>query len=439
LSVKSTRRASVIILLASVSIALGLIFLFEVPFLFAGLALIAYYYISRYMLLVKSRTLNNLKVERVHVKTVAENNKLEVKINLVNKSLLNLNLELFDEYPRLFKLIEGSNSAILSVPGKGFAQIKYLISSASIGAHEFGNIELTLRDPFSLFLFKRSIACEDVVYVTPSEKEVIRGTLVSFASSIYGGGLFSRLKGEGFEFAELREYAYGDPFRSIEWSATARSNKLMVRQNYSENPLSIMVILECSETMAYGEAGKTKLDYACRAVASLAGYAYRRGDFIGITFMKGFSGPKVIPTSRGADHLNRIVRELSRIKAEPGASNLEVALKHSFALGNIKGKTLFLVISDLNSEIELEPLRKLTFMNHDVVVVSPYTPLFETHNLVGVEKVLYSINVAYQYKTREKLLRRAAKLDIPVLDVGPDDIFEKILIRAEKLRLRGGS
>ena len=65
MSVKSTRRASVIILLASVSIALGLIFLFEVPFLFAGLALIAYYYISRYMLLVKSRTLNNLKVERV--------------------------------------------------------------------------------------------------------------------------------------------------------------------------------------------------------------------------------------------------------------------------------------------------------------------------------------------------------------------------------------
>ncbi len=439
MSVKLTRRANIVVLLAAASIALGLIFPSEIPFLYTGLALIAYYYITRYVLLAKSKALNSLAVQRIHKRTTTENSNLEVKIAITNKTALALNLELVDVYPRFFRLKDGSNSLITSVPARGFVELTYYIKPTSIGAHDFGNTELILRDPFSLFFVRRIIERKDEVYVAPSEKEMARGVLVSFASSMYTGGLFSRVKGEGFEFAELREYVYGDPFKSIAWSATARNNKLMVRQNYSENPLNLMIILDCGETMAYGEAGSTKLDYACRAVASLVSYVARRGDFMGITLMRSSRESSVLPLSRGTDHANRIIRELSRIKLGTGPSDLETALKYSLAFGNIKGKTLFFVISDLNSENDLTPLRKLVAMKHEVVVISPYTPLFEAHGLEGVERAIYSINAAYQYKTREKLLRQAMKLEIPVLDVGPEDMFEKIVMRAESLRARGGS
>jgi uncharacterized protein (DUF58 family) len=439
MSLRSTKRANALVLLASASIALGLIFPSEIPFLYAGLALIAYYYVVRYILITKGKALNSLSVERLHRVTVQEKSDVEIKLSLVNRTSLNLNLEVIDIYPQLFRLKEGTNSFIATIPARGFTEVSYILRPTSIGAHEFGKTELILRDPMSLFFFQRTVQKEDMIFVAPSEREISKGALVSLASSIYGGGLFSRTKGEGFEFAELREYVYGDPFRSIEWSATARSNKLMVKQNYSENPLNVMIILECNETMAYGEAGMTKLDYACRAVASLVGYVYRRGDFMGITFMKGSSDPFVVPLSRGMEQARRIIRELSRIKVERGKSDLELALKYSLVFGNVKGKTLFVVISDLNSEKDIAPLRELVAMKHEVVVISPYTPLFESHGLKGVEKALYSINVAYQYRTREKLIRQATKLGIPVLDVGPNDMFDKIIWKVENLRSRGGS
>jgi len=56
-------------------------------------------------------------------------------------------------------------------------------------------------------------------------------------------------------------------------------------------------------------------------------------------------------------------------------------------------------------------------------VVSPYTPLFEAHGLEGLDKVVYSIRTSHQLKTRKKLLNQALALGIPVLDVGPDDLF----------------
>ena len=41
---------------------------------------------------------------------------------------------------------------------------------------------------------------------------------------IFGGEYHSAFKGRGMSFSEVREYAYGDDIRSIDWNVTARSN-----------------------------------------------------------------------------------------------------------------------------------------------------------------------------------------------------------------------
>jgi len=74
-----------------------------------------------------------------------------------------------------------------------------------------------------------------------------------------------------------------------------------------------------------------------------------------------------------------------------------------------------------------------------VIVISPFTPLFEAHGLTGLDKTIYSINATYQWRTRKRIVREAAKLGIRVLDVGPSDFFPKLVARVEEMRRRGGS
>ena len=192
--------------------------------------------------------------------------------------------------------------------------------------------------------------------------------------------------------------------------------------------------------MAYGEAGRTKLDYAARAVASLVNYLSKRGDFVGLTVMQGDGPAAVLPLARGETQAYRVLSALSGLSPKESPPNaLKSAVGRCLSVGGIKGKTLFFVITDLDLDRDLLPLKHLIEVNHEVIVVSPYTPLFESHGLEGLEKTIYSIRTAHELKTRKKLLDQALALGIPVVDVGPDDLFTKLVVRVEELRRKGGS
>jgi uncharacterized protein (DUF58 family) len=201
-----------------------------------------------------------------------------------------------------------------------------------------------------------------------------------------------------------------------------------------------MIILDSTESMAYGEAGRTKLDYAARAVASLVTYLSKRGDFVGLTVVQGEQPAAVIPLARGQAQAYRLLGSLGGLSPKQSAADaLRTAVNRCLALGGVKGRTLFFVITDLDFERDLEPLKRILENNHEVIVVSPYTPLFEAHGLEGLEKTIYSIRTSREMKTRRALIAQALALGIPVIDVGPDDLFPKLVLQVEELRRRGGS
>jgi len=296
------------------------------------------------------------------------------------------------------------------------------------------------RDLAGLFFYERSVeTLPSTVEVTPQGKELTKGVLTAVALSTFGGSTTSRRKGEGLEFADLRRYEPGDPYKRIEWHATARTNRLMVRELLAETQLNVMVLLDSTESMAYGEAGRTKLDYAARAVASLVSYLSKRGDFVGLAVMQGDS-PRVLPLARGQSQANRLLGALGEIspkRSPPDA--LRRAVAKCLSVGRVKGRTIFFVITDLDLERDLHPLKQLIGMNHEVIVISPYTPFFEAHGLEGLDRRIYSIRTAHELQTRKKLLGEATALGITVMDVGPDDLFPKLVLQVEEMRRLGGS
>lgn len=437
-----TPRGNTILLLSAAFVTLGIVGTVEstIPFMYAGIGLFLYYYVSKLVLEVKIRALNQLEATRDHPRRIGDDSEVEVSLSLVNRTFMRLNAEVFDNYPPLLRLKSGSNVAVMSIPARGYSRLTYGLSPTSIGGQDFGPVRLLVRDIAGLFFYERSVDIPDRVEVTPRGEEISRGALTAIAVSSYAGAITSRRKGEGLEFADIRKYEPGDPYKRIEWSSTARVGQLMVRVMNAETQLNVMLLLDTTETMAYGEAGQTKLDFAARSVASLLGYLSSRGDFVGLTLIRGKEPSTVVPLARGQVQIARILHLLSDLSTtSSGAEELSDAIKRALALGRIKGRVLFFVITDLESEVDLASLKQLVGMKHEVIVISPYTPLFEAHGLEGLNKVLYSINISHQRLTRRKLVKEAAKLGIQVFDVGPKDFFPKLVARVEELRRMGGS
>ena len=436
-----TTRGNTLITLSGALIGIGVIFVTTASaFIFVGLGLFMYYYASRLLLELKTVSLNRVELKRECPPRMNEGGTLDVDLTLVNKTVNRLSLEIFDTYPPLTRLREGSNSMLAEVPARGYTQLTYRLATTSVGLQKFGPLRLVLRDVAGLFLYERDVDLGTQVEITPASKELVRGSLAAVQISSYGGALVSSRKGEGTEFADIRNYVHGDPYKRIEWRSTARAGKLMVKDLYAETQLKVMVILDSTSTMSYGEAGETKLDYAARAVASLVSDLGRRGDYVGVTVFNGSAPPVVLPVNKGADHMMMVMRLLSRVSPGSQTQNaLGEAIRKALAIGNIGGRTLFFVISDLDSASDLSPIRQLLAMRQEVIMVSPFTPLFESKGLAGLDRYVYSIRTTRELKEREALKKEAAKLGVTVVDVGPKDLFPKLVLRVEELRRMGGS
>ena len=78
----------------------------------------------------------------------------------------------------------------------------------------------------------------------------------------------SPLAGSSMEFADYRRYAPGDDFRRIDWRAYARLERLFLRLFEAEENLTVTILIDCSDSMQYGEPSKASL--AAKLAAALA-------------------------------------------------------------------------------------------------------------------------------------------------------------------------
>jgi len=113
---------------------------------------------------------------------------------------------------------------------------------------EFVLEQLTVlrRSPLGLFTFKEKVAVEVMYNVLPETfywlleaLNILRATGVSYLGA---GTRPSSLTGD--LYYETREYVYGDPIRNIDWKATARHRKLMVKLFEEETSKSFMLLYD---------------------------------------------------------------------------------------------------------------------------------------------------------------------------------------------------
>ena len=194
--------------------------------------------------------------------------------------------------------------------------------------------------------------------------KAVKKIILKTKKQVYGdmlGNNASIFQGEGFEFAELREYVYGDDVRKIDWKTTAKLGKPFVKIYKEERELNVVVVSMLSGSTYFGTV-KQKSDIIAEVVATLGFSAVKNSDlfshmiFADTLYDLSKPSKKLFSVHKAVDD----VMVFDPIGKEGDFSALVETLHH-----RLKKKSLLFIVSDFVGEIDLKLLSK----KHDVFAV----------------------------------------------------------------------
>ncbi len=153
------------------------------------------------------------------------------------------------------------------------------------GAGSVGPVLLRAQDALGLRTWEGQAGGRYPLRVYPTE-ETLRSLVPPLDTQVFAGNQVSRMRGEGIEFADLREWQPGDRIRRVNWRATALRGSLWVNEQHPERNTDVVLFLD---TLAEGrgQARATHLR-AVRAAAALAHGYLQRKDRVGLVSFGGF-------------------------------------------------------------------------------------------------------------------------------------------------------
>jgi uncharacterized protein (DUF58 family) len=242
------------------------------------------------------------------------------------------------------------------------------------------------------------------------------------SNQIFSGEYHSAFKGRGMAFSEVREYQPGDEIRLIDWNVTARFNSPFVKVFQEERELSVMLVVDASDSQNFGSQSQLKKELITELCAVVAFSASKNNDKIGIIFFSD-KVEKYIPPKKGKSHVLRIIRELIEFTPENKGTDVGVALK--FLTNVIKKKSITFVLSDFVSQPFDEAL-KIAAKKHDLVAVKISDRREQELPNVGLVKFLNGETGDYNWiDTSSKHVRDAYKKQMFVRDKSIDAMFSK--------------
>lgn len=269
------------------------------------------------------------------------------------------------------------------------------------------------------------------------------------SQNIFAGEYHSAFKGRGMMFSEVREYQYGDDIRDIDWNVTARHNKPYVKVFEEERELTVMLLVDMSNSRTFGAVGVEKRELIAEIVATLAFSAIQNNDKIGVIFFTD-KIEKVIYPQKGKKHILFIIRELLSFEPENKRTNISVALK--FHTDALKKRCTTFLISDFIDEHDYSKALCVASNKHDLIALQVFDKREAQLPDVGLMKVAdlesnqqqwidtssKKTRQAYDkwwYQRQQKMCEMFLKAKIDFTSIATDEDFVKSLMTLFKQRV----
>jgi uncharacterized protein (DUF58 family) len=175
----------------------------------------------------------------------------------------------------------------------------------------------------------------------------------------------SVFRGSGLEFEEVREYEPGDDIRSIDWNVTARMGTPYIKKFREDRELNIFLAVDASASSWFGSVAQSKRELGAEVAALLALTAMTNNDKVGLLrFASGMQ--EWLPSSRGREHLLRVIRQL--LFAPPRRTRTELSAAARFLTNVTKKRSVVFLISDF-IDVDIDASMRLLGRKHDVIAV----------------------------------------------------------------------
>lgn len=202
-------------------------------------------------------------------------------------------------------------------------------------------------------------------------------------TSVFSGEYHSIFKGQGMEFAEVREYQPGDDPRQIDWNVTARLDAPFVKLFTEEREQILVLVVDASASGLFGSADRLKCEVGAEVAAVLAFSAIANKDRVGLVIFTDRI-EKVIPPKKGRTHVLRVLREI--LYFEPRGRGTDLATPLSYLSRVLRRRSTVLVVSDFLASGYEQPLKVLA-RRHDVIGLLVKDPREESLPPVGLVEV----------------------------------------------------
>ncbi len=192
----------------------------------------------------------------------------------------------------------------------------------------------------------------------------VKKIILKTKKQVYGdmlGNNASLFQGEGFEFAELREYVYGDDVRKIDWKTTAKLGKPFIKVYKEERELNVVVVSILSGSTYFGTV-KQKSDVMAEVTATLGFSAVKNSDL----FSHMIFADKMYEFSKPSKKLFSVHKAVEDMVAfDPLGKEANYTALVETLVSRLKKKALLFIVSDFVGDIDLKLLAK----KHDVFAV----------------------------------------------------------------------
>lgn len=197
---------------------------------------------------------------------------------------------------------------------------------------------------------------QKIKHIEIQTRRLLSGSLI--------GDYSSAQKGTGLEFDQIREYQQGDDIRFIDWNATARSGKILVKEYIEDRNRNVILLVDTSESTMFGSTEQLKSNVIAQVASVLAIIAECGKDHVGaLLFSEEVT--KMFPPKQGRKHVH-ILMEHFFSSSVSGKTSLNNALKRLIDVQ--KQKSIVFIISDF-FDSGYEKLLKIASRKHDVIAI----------------------------------------------------------------------
>ena len=383
------------------------------------------------------RTGSPLTVERgmAHIWPVGVNQTIRLRLSASPHTLSG---ELYDHHPPAFAA--DTLPLPFRIQAGQWVELTYQLHPNERGEHHFGRIELRLASPFRLWQFQCQAGENASVRVFPNFARITQYTLLATDNRLSQlGVLRQRRRGEGSDFKQLREYQRDDSLRLVDWKATSRMRKLIVREYQDERDQQIIFLLDCGQRMRSRDDELSHFDHTLNAMLLLSYVALRQGDAVGFGSF-AHPSPRFFPPRKSTSTVRLLLN--ATYDLQPTLQTPDYLAASEMVSQHIHKRSLVVLLTNLRDEDEatLQPALQQLRQRHLVVLAN----LRES----GLEKVLcqgiddfdralsYAAAIDYR-QARQAQLSGLRAQGISVLDSSPPQLPVALVNRYWEMKRSG--